>query len=506
MPDLRNHPWPTCAVGAPSTENIGSRRILILHDHDPRGENAEISQATLMANLASHFGSTDIAQVRHYRAGDILRYDALIYLGSRPEESLSRAFRRDVNSGKRPVLWLKENVDDLGSRSGFLRRYGWRWSDFDGPRDFKVHYRGTTLDPSGAGVPLTTIDDIDEGRVQILASASVAGQALLPWAVTSKHLTYVADMPLGTTSTHDASLALADLLHDLVPKADSAREQPQRALVRIEDVGPMSNPAELRAIAEALQAEGVPFSFTVYPLYVGPIVDGKQKTVALAERPQVVRAIVDMLDGGATMVSHGYTHQFEDRKNPRTGESGTDYEFFLAHLDPDGRVVYDGPVPGDSLEWAQGRLDKALTALSDLGLPRPGMFTVPHYAASPTDYAAIATRFAARYDRGQYFSPAWDGTPPAAPYLYEQATPFLTRDSYGSLVVPENLGYVASLSPTAKGLNTKSDIVAGAKALRSVRESVASFFYHPFLGSTELVGLVRQLKAMGYTFVSPCEL
>ena len=146
--------------------------------------------------------------------------------------------------------------------------------------------------------------------MQILATASVAGQALLPWAVTSKHLTYVADMPLGTTSTHDASLALADLLHDLVPKADSAREQPQRALVRIEDVGPMSNPAELRAIAEALQAEGVPFSFTVYPLYVGPIVDGKQKTVALAERPQVVRAIVDMLDGGATMVSHGYTHQF----------------------------------------------------------------------------------------------------------------------------------------------------------------------------------------------------
>ena len=129
--------------------------------------------------------------------------------------------------------------------------------------------------------------------------------------------------------------------------------------------------------------------------------------------------------------------------------------------------------------------------------------TTPHHR--PT-YAAIATRFAARYDRGQYFSPAWDGTPPAAPYLYEQATPFLTRDSYGSLVVPENLGYVASLSPTAKGLNTKSDIVAGAKALRSVRESVASFFYHPFLGSSELVGLVRQLKAMGYTFVSPCEL
>ncbi len=321
--------------------------------------------------------------------------------------------------------------------------------------------------------------------------------------MTSKHLTYVADMPLGTTSTHDASLALADLLHDVLPRPTSEPVKPHRALVRIEDVGPMSDPAELRAIVTALRAESVPFSFTVYPVYVGPIVNGRQKTVSLSERPQVVRAIIEMLDSGGTMVSHGYTHQFGDRKNPRSGESGTDYEFFLAHLDEDGEVVYDGPVPGDSVEATQQRLDKALAALTDLGLPRPKMFTVPHYAASPSAYTAIETRFAARYDRGQYFSPAWDGTPPAAPYLYEQATPFMTRDGYGSLVVPENLGYIADVSPTAQGLNTKADVLAGAKALLTVRESVASFFYHPFLGSTELVGLVRQLKAMGYTFVSP---
>lgn len=506
MPDLRNKAWPSCATGAPTGDNIESRRILILHDHDPRGQNAEISQATLMGNLASHFGKVTIAQLRQYKAGDIARYDALIYVGTRDAEPLPRAFRRDVNAGKRPVLWLKENIDKLSSRGTFLRRYGWLWKDFDGPRDFTVNYKGTSLSPSGAGVPLTTLHKLDDERVAILASASVVGEARMPWAVRSRHLTYVADVPLGTTSTHDASLALADLLHDVVPKPSSLRMEAQRALVRIEDVGPMSSPAELRAVAQALQAEGVPFSFTVYPLYVGPIVDGQQKTVSLAERPQVVRAIVEMLDGGATMVSHGYTHQYENRKNPRSGESGTDYEFFLAHLDDNGEVVYDGPVPGDSVEWAQNRLDKALTALADLGLPRPNMFTVPHYAASPDDYAAIATRFSTRYDRGQYFSPEWDGTPPAAPYLYEQATPFLTRDGYGSLVVPENLGYIADASPTAKGLNTRADVLAGANALTTVRESVASFFYHPFLGSTELVSIVREIRDMGFTFVSPCEL
>ena len=54
----------------------------------------------------------------------MLDYDALIYLGSSYRERLSEAFRRDVDSGERPVLWLKENIDQLTdpqSFSGSLR-------------------------------------------------------------------------------------------------------------------------------------------------------------------------------------------------------------------------------------------------------------------------------------------------------------------------------------------------------------------------------------------------
>ena len=135
MPDLRNHPG-DLRGGRTKYKNNGSRRILILHDHVPC-ENAEISQATLMANLASHFGSTDIAQVRHYRAGDILRYDALIYLVAGPRNPFPAAFRRDVNSGRRPVLWLKENVDDLGSRSGSFAA-----TDGGGPTSRAARFQG----------------------------------------------------------------------------------------------------------------------------------------------------------------------------------------------------------------------------------------------------------------------------------------------------------------------------------------------------------------------------
>ena len=286
------------------------------------------------------------------------------------------------------MLWLKENIDQLADPQAFQRRYGWLWKSFEGPSDFTLAYKNAVLRPSGEGVGLTTFAALDRSRVRVLATATARGQKPIPWAVTSRHLTYVGDIPLGTTSTADASLALADLLHEVMP-------DPNPVLTGIEPSsvsrtsGRCPIPTTCGRSRAALKAEGVPYSIAVYPLYVGPVVNGRQRTVHLAERPQVVRAIVEMLDGGASLVLHGYSHQLGDRKNPRSGESGTDYEFFSAHLDSAGNVVYDGPVPGDSQAWAQERIDKALAELRDLGLPRPTMFNVPHYAASPADYAAI---------------------------------------------------------------------------------------------------------------------
>jgi uncharacterized protein YdaL len=505
LPDLTDHKWPECTIGAPAAQSIGRRRTLILHDRGNVGSDAGAAYATLMANLASHFGPVEVARATSYRPGDMLPYDLLVYVGTGYGETLPKALLKDVSSGERPVLWLKQNIDQLAPEETFYRTYGWLWKDFDGPSSFEIKYRGAVLQPSDAGAGLTTFSRLDRNRVRVLATAEVQGNSL-PWAVHSKQLTYIADLPLGSEVTQDASLALTDLLHDLVPGVDPAILDRHRALVRIEDIGPMSDPDHLKDIAEAMKREGVPYSIAVYPVYVGPIVRGRQKIVRLADRPEVVRAIVEMLDGGATLVLHGYSHQFGNRKNPRTGESGADYEFFLAHLDSQGNVVYDGAVPGDSESWAQDRLDKALAELSEVGLPRPNLFNVPHYAASPADYAAISSRFPARYDRGTYFAPDWNGSAPPSAYMSQQAAPYLIRDTYGSLVVPENLGYVSNDSRDAPGPNSKSDVLAGAAVLLSVRDSVASFFYHPFLGSSDLVDIVGQMRRMGYSFVSPCEL
>ena len=59
--------------------------------------------------------------------------------------------------------------------------------------------------------------------------------------------------------THDDRyLAFADLLFDVARPGDRASRH--RALVRIEDVGPDADPAELRAIADYLYSKKVPFT------------------------------------------------------------------------------------------------------------------------------------------------------------------------------------------------------------------------------------------------------
>ena len=62
------------------------------------------------------------------------------------------------------------------------------------------------------------------------------------------------------------------------------------------------------------------------------------------------------------MVLHGYTHQSALPHNPDNGESGQDFEFFATHYDTRRDLIYDGPVPGDSVAWADGRFDAAMLA------------------------------------------------------------------------------------------------------------------------------------------------
>jgi hypothetical protein len=91
-------------------------------------------------------------------------------------------------------------------------------------------------------------------------------------------------------------------------------------------------------------------------------------------------------------------------------------------------------------------------------------FETPHYAASETDYRAMAGVFPLFYDRTM-------ATPDISAI---QFFPYPTIDRFGRYVVPENLGYLVQENPDPRV------IIERARAMPVVRDAVASFYFHAF--------------------------
>jgi uncharacterized protein YdaL len=432
------------------------------------------------------------------------RYDGVFYLGEPGAAALPTAFLDDVARGKTRVLWINGDIEQLqvpGAASA-KRSFGFTPQGIDNRPLNTLAYKGNSVpmaeDPA-TGVRRIVIDD--PKKVTVLATASGSDDVSVPWAVRSGQLVYVGENPLRSQSNLEArSTVFADLLFEVL---DPDARQRHRALVRLEDVNPTTDPADLRAVTDYLASTSVPFSIGVYPVFrdprdtsAGP--DGA--TVRLSERPELVAALRYALAHGGSLVLHGLTHQYGTKNNPLNGVSGDDTEFFLCHLDEHQELQLDGPVPEDSEAWVLGRVDSAVAELAAAGLPKPSTWEFPHYVASAVDYFAIANRFEYRYERTLYVPGLLSGQPFDYSLPFGQSLSYPVRDVYATTVIPENLDYVTSDGSSVPGM------LEAARTNLVVRDGVASFFYHPFLGVGQLPRLVDGLRGLGYTFVSARDL
>src|SRR2546426_818238 len=207
---------------------------------------------------------------------------------------------------------------------------------------------------------------------------------------------------------------------------EEARPAPTRhsAVIRIEDVSPLTKAEQLRAIADLLSAEHVPFVVALIPFYVDPRNDVR---VALSERPDVVAALQYMVARGGTVALHGSSHQYK-------GETGVDFEFWDA--------TRQGPIGHDTEGAVRDRIEAALAETFRSGI-YPVLWETPHYAASSLDYAALARHFTTAIEQRL----ALDD--PRTSFYFPF---FVRRDAYGQQIIPENLGYVPLASPTVDHL------------------------------------------------------
>jgi uncharacterized protein YdaL len=481
---------------------VGARTLVLYDTTGPYGWLGEM-YAVQVANLASHFGAWTAHPVAGYVGGELSGYTAVVYVGSTYDEPVPTAFLDDVLATTVPVVWAYDNIWQLNARHGaFADAYGFTWRQFDLSPVAQVRYKQTSLTRSTlneAGIMDHVVTD--PTRARVLADAVRPDGTTFPWAIRSGRLTYVGEIPFAYVTHDDRYLAFADLMFDALAPATATRH---RALVRIEDVGPTANPNDLKAVADYLSRRRVPFSIGVYPEYRDPLganSGGIPVVKRMRDAPEVVSAIRYMMSKGGTVIMHGYTHQYDSVANPYNAVSGDDFEFFRSHIDANDYVRYDGPVAEDSAGWAGGRIDAAYAEFAAANLPRPAIFEFPHYAGSATDYAVAADKVGTRYDRGLYFPGVLTGGVVDHSRIVGQFFPYSVRDAYGSAVIPENLGNVSPEEYNHNPPRFPDDILASARRNLVVRDGVASFFYHPYLGRPYLRTIVEGMQTMGYVFV-----
>lgn len=498
--------------GQPGPGGDPHRDTLVLYDTAGPSWQAGQSYAIQAANLLSRAGHVTLQPVSGYHKGEDHRFTAMVYIGSSGAQHLSFALLTDMLSGTVPTMWIDGNISQMFARAP-ARAAGLGWRIAGRPLNpVAVVYKGARLrrEPRPDN-PVHHVVLDPRSSTQVEAWAVTAGGTRIPWAVKTGTFTYLAENPFNYVDYGGRYLAAADLLRALA--LPTVPDQ-HRALVRLEDVGAKADPQQLRAIATYLHRAHVPFTVAVYPVYVdvtGAYDHGHPTTLRLADRPKIVAALKYMVRMGGTIEEHGYTHQYDHTRNP-LGVSGADYEFYRVRSNGKGYEKLAGPVPKDSPTWAVSRIERSRAEITRVGLPDPGIFEVPHYTASAVDYRAINNVFGVRDGEGTYFSARCrPGHGPCSHLadpktLFQQYFPYPVRDDYGSVVIPENLGYLSPQSTPGDPRRTAADLIGNARKMLVVRDSVASFFYHPYLGIPRLRKVVTGIQKLGYHFVSPTSL
>jgi uncharacterized protein YdaL len=447
------------------------RKVLIVVEGATSLKNYAIADGRQLATLLGHFAvTTKVLGVHEYQRGEVEAHDIVFYVGFHPSNVVPGYFLDDILATTKTVVWLNTGFREFSLRPGVKARFGFTVSRFDSLSEFSSVKMGERIFQKGEP-NLNIIDVADKQKVSVIATTySAKTHREAPYIVRSQNLLYIGDSPFASAGEADRYLLFADMLHDILGEQ---HEESHSALLRIEDISPMDNPARLREVADILSARGIPFLVGVIPFYVNP---GEGIRTSLSEKPDVVDALKYMVQNGGTIVMHGITHQYK-------GVTASDYEFWDESTSK--------PIKDETVEGIQRKLDMGIQEFMRNGL-YPLVWETPHYTASFRLYQTVA----------KYFSTAMEQRLAIEDFDYSQMFPYIiNRDLFGQKIYPENLGYIPLDDDMERSRQSVRNLLANAETNLAVRDGFASCFFHSFLNSDLLIELVEGIQALGYTYL-----
>lgn len=527
--------------GGAATTSAAAVQALILYDSEPGSSYNKLGKAyaIMLRNLLGHFDtSIEMKPVEDYVAGQIEAKDITFYVGSYYDNALPTAFLTDASTTTRNLVWFKYNLWQLAWNPvfNFEATRGFR---FDGIVSLNaapsaqnpapgfydtVLYKGRSMvkyydydpqtnsvfaDPETGATAITnpamatTVVEVENGDT---------GQRL-PYVVRAGNFWYVADIPFSYIGPRDRYLVIADLLHDML----GVNTPTQRlAMIRLEDVGALTDYDAMETLTDYLYGLGIEFSIAAIPMYRDPLGQwngGVPQEIPLADATEFRDGLAYAMARGGNVVLHGYTHQYGEVLNPWTGVSGDDFEFW--------DIVNNRPVTEDSRQWVLNRANAGVFEFLAFGI-YPYAWETPHYHASATANRAFGERFQTTYNRVVYYTsdvPDFAGANGDPDFAVGQFFPYIIeRDYYGQRILPENLGNIeydiSHIDPASYFDYTWQDLYLNAQYALVVRDGFASFFFHPFWlepslgtpGLADLQNLVNGITQLGFTWIDGSDL
>ena len=500
--------------------------------------------ANMVANIIGHWGADyNFIEGGDYLDGDIENYDYGVYVGTVYANTLSPDFLQDVVDKVRPVFWINYNLFEITWDPLYAGHdWGFDFTRVQVESDYlQVEYKGKIFDRHELyqEYNLATITDPARAEVKAwLQSISGVGEDV-PYIIAGDGLWYCADNALTWLTDANRYVVFADLLGEFLGMPDL---QDKMAMLRFEDVSPAETDIDtFRTLAQYLSNLNIRFTVGVIPKFVDPTGEyfGEPVEITLSEDPELVDFLHELVDDyGAELILHGYTHQYD-------GVTGDDWEFW--------EEINNTPIPGDSVEWVQGRIDAAVAECNAVGI-YPTVWETPHYSASQLDYEVIYDNFDLAYERTRVYNnfnsnpelvidrdlPNDDNwfevehriTPQSEPmqvrqmrkreflsggavqvnndgmddpgdedvYILQYMHTFSYKSIYGNAWIPENMDY---LDPA---WSFPEDLLAKSDKYSVLAEPVSSFFFHHFYDSDMLYDTVQGMISQGYQFVSVTDL
>lgn len=440
-------------------------KVLIVYDRKTIFGYSTDFVSTTSELLGAFNTKVDTINITDYKSSTLDHYD-YVFIISINKGLSNKALLTDLGKYKKKICLIGDGIESfLNSNNQYDLKYLG-----DKPNCNQVFY-------SNKRDPILSYDKMDKFYLQnygIFPTVKITSDAV-------KVLSYVSDgtnyYPLVVNqgnfwyiSVLDDNVILqyifSDILNDIFQKTKFA---PSQTFIRIEDVHPFTDQKKLRAIADYLYSEKIPFIIALIPTYVNPVTN---YITTLSDKKDFVQTILYMQKRGGSVILHGYTHQ--NQKGSTTGEG---YEFW-DHIN-------NSPLNLDINQYINDRIGKGLSSCVSNGIYPLG-FEAPHYAMDSTGYLAIKKYFSTYV--GEFQSSDVHFTTSLFSYkLYDT--------KYFNKFIPENLGYI---DPTDK--MTVANMQENFRMVSIVRGYSAGMFFHPFLDISYLKTMVTYLKSKNVSF------